>query len=116
MRNACKKKCKTVRAGRQVRQIIYPVPFSSDPPKTRAGKKAASREAQRLLNRRYTYEKAQDLIAENFDVGDIFLPSPTTRRTIRPAGRRRKRTPCGWWRRYERCGAHSIGRIRSSSG
>lgn len=72
MGKAYKKKCKTVRAGRQVRQIIYPVPCRSDPPKVRAGKMAASREAQRLLNRKYVYEKAQDLIAENFDVGDLF--------------------------------------------
>ena len=68
-----KKKLKTIRAGRQVRQIIYPVPHLSDNPKIRAGKMKASTEAQRQLNRRYSYEKAQDMIAENFDVGDLLF-------------------------------------------
>lgn len=68
-----KRKMKTVRAGRQVRQIIYPVINAADPPATRGAKRKASTAAQALLNRRHSFEKAQDLIAENFDVGDILL-------------------------------------------
>lgn len=68
-----KRKMKTVRAGRQVRQIIYPVICSADPPAVRGAKRKCSTAAQALLNRRHSFEKAQDLIAENFDVGDILL-------------------------------------------
>lgn len=68
-----KKKMKTIRAGRQVRQIIYSVPYSSDSPKVRGSKKSASTAAQKLLNRKHSYEKAEDLIAENFDVGDLVV-------------------------------------------
>lgn len=68
-----KKKMKTVRAGRQVRQVIYSVVNAADPPAVRGAKQRYSTAAQALLNRRYSFEKAQDLIAENFDVGDIVL-------------------------------------------
>lgn len=68
-----KRKMKTVRAGRQVRQIIYPVINAADPPAVRGAKRKCSTAAQALLNRRHSYEKAQDLIAENFDEGDILL-------------------------------------------
>lgn len=67
-----KKKLKTIRAGRQVRQILYPASYPSDKPTVRAGKQKASSEAQRMLNRRNVCERAQDMIAENFDVGDLF--------------------------------------------
>ncbi len=67
------RKLKTIRAGRQVRQIVYPVPNGRDKPATRAAKQRASTEAQRLLNRKYSFEQAQDLIAENFDIGDLVL-------------------------------------------
>ena len=68
-----KKKMKTVRAGRQVRQVIYPVINAADPPAVRGAKRKCSTAAQAMLNRRHSFEKAQDLIAENFDVGDILL-------------------------------------------
>lgn len=68
-----KKKMKTVRAGRQIRQVIYPVISSMDPPTVRGAKQRYSTTAQAMLNRRHSFEKAQDLIAENFDVGDILL-------------------------------------------
>ena len=68
-----KRKMKTVRAGRQVRQIIYSVIHSADPPAVRGAKRKYSTAAQVLLNRKHSFEKAQDLIAENFDVGDILL-------------------------------------------
>lgn len=68
-----KRKCKTVRAGRQVRQIIYPVVRASDPAPVRGAKRRSSTAAQQLLNRKHAFEKAQDLIAENFDVGDLLL-------------------------------------------
>ena len=68
-----KKKMKTVRAGRQVRQVIYPVIHAADLPAVRGAKRKYSTAAQVLLNRRHSFEKAQDLIAENFDVGDVLL-------------------------------------------
>lgn len=68
-----KRKMKTIRAGRQVRQIIYPVIYAADRPAVRGAKKKASTAAQAILNRRHSFEKCQDLIAENFDIGDILL-------------------------------------------
>lgn len=96
-----KKKMKTVRAGRQVRQIIYPVQYATDPPRARAAKRKASTTAQATLNRRHSFEKAQDLIAENFDVGDLLL-TLTYDDTHYPASRKTAEGRC------KRC----IGEIR----
>ena len=67
------KRKKTTRAGRLVRTVIYTVPMSSDPPKTRAGRHRISSEAQARLNVRTSRDKLELLLAANFGKGDLWI-------------------------------------------
>lgn len=68
-----KKRKKITRAGRMVRVCIYTPPRMGDPPGGRRAKLKASTQAQQLHNRKLAREKAEDMLAENFDVGDLLV-------------------------------------------
>ena len=60
------KRKKTIRAGRLVRTVIYPVPARQDPPNVRSQRRRASSEAQARLNVRTSRDKLELLLAANF--------------------------------------------------
>ena len=68
-----KRKKKITRAGRVVRISIYTPPNGIEPAQQRSAKRKASTAAQQVHNRKLSREKAEDLLAENFDVGDVVV-------------------------------------------
>lgn len=83
-----KKRKKITRAGRMRRVSIYPQVRATDSPRERAAKQRCSTAAQQIYNRKLSREKCEDLLAENFDVGDFFVTLtygnghlPATRKT-----------------------------------
>lgn len=68
-----KRRKKITRAGRMVRVSIYTPPRAGDSPGGRRAKTKATGQAQQLHNRKLSREKAEDLLAENFDVGDLLV-------------------------------------------
>lgn len=62
---------KTIVAGPLVMQTIYPVISVKDPDGVRAGKRNLSSEAQVRMNLKYSYQKLELEMAENFRQGDI---------------------------------------------
>ena len=53
-----------VTAGRLVSVVIYYQPSAADDPATRAAKQRASSEARARINRRYSWQKLEALLAE----------------------------------------------------
>lgn len=64
---------KTIRAGRLVRQVIYPAASIADEPRVRKGKQKVSTAGRQLLNFRTAGEKLEALLAANFDEADYFV-------------------------------------------
>lgn len=65
------KRKKIIRAGRQVRAAIYSAPMPNDQPHIRAAKVKASTAARQRINYKQANQKLEDLLACNFDTGDI---------------------------------------------
>ena len=64
---------KIISAGPLVLEAIYPRGNAHDGPRTRAGKRKLSSEAQQRLNRKYSYQKLELIIAANFVPGDWIV-------------------------------------------
>ena len=64
---------KIIHAGSLVVEAIYPRMSRSDSPKVRAAKRKASSEAQRRMNKIYSYQKLELLLAANFRPGDLVI-------------------------------------------
>lgn len=62
-----------ITAGPLVIEAVYPAPNPRDSEGVRAGKRALSTEAKRLLNLKCAYQKLELLIAANFTRGDLYL-------------------------------------------
>ena len=63
----------TVTAGRMVRILLYDQSSVTDEPKARAAKTQASSPGRMALNARTSTEKLEEVLAANFDRGDLFL-------------------------------------------
>ncbi len=61
---------KIITAGPLVVEAIYPRGSAHDSPRTRAGKRKLSSEAQKRLNAKHSYQKLELLLAANFGPGD----------------------------------------------
>ena len=64
---------KIVTAGPLVVEAIYPRGSAQDTPRQRAGKRKLSSEAQQRMNRKYSYQKLELMLAANFVPGDFVL-------------------------------------------
>lgn len=64
---------KIISAGPLVLEAIYPRGNAHDGPRTRAGKHKLSSEAQQRLNRKYSYQKLELILAANFVPGDWIV-------------------------------------------
>lgn len=64
---------KIIHAGALVVEAIYPRVTVKDSNKVRAAKKKASSEAQKRMNRIYSYQKLELLLAANFVPGDLVI-------------------------------------------
>lgn len=64
---------KIISAGPLVLEAIYPRGNAHDGPRIRAGKRKLSSEAQQRLNRKYSYQKLELIIAANFVPGDWIV-------------------------------------------
>lgn len=64
---------KIIHAGALVVESIYPRVTAHDTPKERAAKKKASSEAQKRMNRIYSYQKLELILAANFVPGDLVI-------------------------------------------
>lgn len=62
-----------IRAGRMVRIVVYRQAVRSDPPAVRAAKERVSSEARCRINARTSREKCEEVMAANFDRGDLFV-------------------------------------------
>ena len=68
-----KKRMTKVTAGRLVSVVVYYQPSSADDPATRAAKQRASSEARARINRRYSWQKLEALLAANFGSKDLWV-------------------------------------------
>lgn len=64
---------KIISAGPLVLEAIYPRGSAHDSPRTRAGKRKLSSEAQQRMNRKYSFQKLELLLAANFVPGDWIV-------------------------------------------
>ena len=64
---------KIVTAGPLVLEAIYPRGSAHDSPRVRAGKRKLSSEAQKRMNRKYSYQKLELILAANFAPGDLVV-------------------------------------------
>ena len=64
---------KEVRAGRLVYAVMYTQATANDTPKARAAKRKATTAARKAINLRYSWQKLEQLIAANFDAGDLIV-------------------------------------------
>lgn len=64
---------KIISAGPLVLECIYPRATFKDSPQTRAGKKKLSSEAQQRMNRIYSFQKLELMLAANFRPGDLIV-------------------------------------------
>lgn len=62
-----------IRAGRQGKILLYRQAAASDEPKVRAEKAKVSSAARQRINARTSREKLEELMAANFDRGDLFV-------------------------------------------
>ena len=70
MKNKTKK---IITAGSLVIECVYPRVTRTDSQKVRAAKHKASSEAQRRMNKIYSYEKLELMLAANFRPGDLVI-------------------------------------------
>lgn len=63
----------SVRAGRLGKILLYSQATAADDPKTRAEKTRRSSEARQRQNARTSREACEELMAANFDRGDLFV-------------------------------------------
>lgn len=89
---------KIIVAGSLVVEAIYPRITTKDGPAARAAKSKASSEAQKRMNRIYSYQKLELLIAANFRPGDL-LPVFTYAEEYLPASRKEASDRLKAWRR-----------------
>lgn len=64
---------KIITAGPLVLEAVYPRGSAHDSPRTRAGKRKLSSEAQRRMNAKYSFQKLELLLGANFGPGDLVL-------------------------------------------
>lgn len=64
---------KEIRAGRLVYAVMYTQVAANDTPRARAAKQKATTAARRAINLRYSWQKLEQLIAANFDAGDLIV-------------------------------------------
>lgn len=64
---------KIISAGPLVMECIYPRGSAKDGPRSRAAKKKLSSEAQQRMNRIYSYQKLELMLAANFRPGDLIV-------------------------------------------
>ena len=62
-----------IRAGRQEKILLYVQSMASDDAKTREAKAKVSTPARQRINARTSREACEDLMAANFDRGDLFV-------------------------------------------
>lgn len=62
-----------IQAGRMGRIILYTQALSTDSPKVRAEKTRTSSPARMRINARTSCERCEELLAANFDRGDLFV-------------------------------------------
>lgn len=67
------KRLKKVTAGRLVYAVCYTQPMAADGPKTRAAKNKCSSEARKRMNLKLAWQKLEQLLAANFDRGDLMV-------------------------------------------
>lgn len=64
---------KIITAGPLVLECIYPRGSAKDSPRERAAKRKLSSEAQQRMNRVYSYQKLELMLAANFRPGDLIV-------------------------------------------
>lgn len=64
---------KIIQAGALVLEAVYPRGNGHDSPRTRAGKRKLSSEAQQRMNLKHSYQKLELMIAANFRPGDLMV-------------------------------------------
>ena len=64
---------KIIQAGALVLEAVYPRGNGHDSPRTRAGKRRLSSEAQQRMNLKHSYQKLELMIAANFRPGDLMV-------------------------------------------
>ena len=64
---------KIIQAGALVLEAVYPRGSAHDSPRTRAGKRKLSSEAQQRINLKHSYQKLELMIAANFRPGDLMV-------------------------------------------
>lgn len=64
---------KIIEAGPLVLECIYPRGSAQDSPRQRSAKRQLSSEAQQRMNRKYSYQKLELMIAANFRPGDWIV-------------------------------------------
>lgn len=64
---------KIIQAGALVLEAVYPRGSAHDSPRTRAGKRRLSSEAQQRINLKHSYQKLELMIAANFRPGDLMV-------------------------------------------
>jgi len=67
------KRLTQVRAGRMVRAVLYTQATVRDEPKARQAKSKISSAARMKLNHRASWQKLEELMAENFDGSDLWI-------------------------------------------
>lgn len=67
------KRLTRIRAGRLGRVICYAQPRAVDEPRARAAKSRVSSAARQLINARKSWEHLEEVMAANFDRGDLFV-------------------------------------------
>ena len=67
------KRLTQIRAGRLVRVVCYKQAVNTDEPQVRAAKSKCSSEARQRINARTSRETCEEVMAANFDRGDLFL-------------------------------------------
>lgn len=64
---------KIIQAGSLVLEALYPRGSAHDSPRTRAGKRKLSSDAQQRMNLKYSFQKLELMIAANFRPGDLMI-------------------------------------------
>lgn len=64
---------KIITAGPLVKEVVYPIVYSHDTPRVRAGKRRVSSEAQQRMNLIYSWQKLEFMLAANYLPGDLVI-------------------------------------------
>ncbi len=79
---------KIIVAGLLVKELIYPMVTRYDSPRTRAGKRHVSSEAQQRMNAIYSWQKLELMLAANYLPGDLVIVLTYDDAHLPKAGRR----------------------------